>query len=177
MSVSDTAAHLVAHSTPTKKTNNHPHPPPHPQPTATPTQRPHTAEPFRACAVGDRGDLTFSCPPELPGQLAVKTSSLKKRKITARQSAAGNQEIESINSPDIPVESCEQDGDLNFSFAAPTFDVLPASPAYLRADSLPPASSLPPRLQTNHTGSFAFADDGSSVASSPSRLRRPDYPQ
>ncbi|RWA10790.1 hypothetical protein EKO27_g4321 [Xylaria grammica] len=104
---------------------------------------------------------------KLPGQLAVKTSSSKKRKITARQSITRNEDIESIDSPDIPVQSCEQDSDPNFSFTS-SFDKLPASPAYLRAESLLPASSLPPRLQTNHTSSLALAEDGSSVASSPS---------
>ncbi|KAI1752363.1 hypothetical protein F4782DRAFT_540347 [Xylaria castorea] len=105
---------------------------------------------------------------QLRWQLAVKTSSLKKRKITPRPPGSRNEEIEPINSPDIPVQSCEQDSDPSFSFAESSFDVLPASPAYVHADSLPPASSLPPRLQTNHTGSPTLAEDGSSVASSPS---------
>ncbi|KAI0448939.1 hypothetical protein F5B21DRAFT_520893 [Xylaria acuta] len=105
---------------------------------------------------------------ELPAQLAAKTSSLKKRKITPRPPAARNEEIEPVDSPDVPVQSCEQDSDPSFSFTSSSFDVLPASPAYVRAHSLPPASSLPPRLQTNHTGSPALAEDGSSVASSPS---------
>ncbi|KAI8635070.1 UCH-domain-containing protein [Xylariaceae sp. FL1651] len=100
-------------------------------------------------------------------QLAVKTSSLKKRKITTRRSAARNEELEPTDLPDIPLQSCEQDLDPSFSFTSSTIDV-PASPAYLRADSLPPASSLPPRLQTNHSGSHTLAEDGSSVASSPS---------
>ncbi|KAI0542302.1 hypothetical protein GGR58DRAFT_510328 [Xylaria digitata] len=174
--LSETIAHSLAQIPPTKKTNQHP---PHahichPQVAAHHyhyQQRHHiyiTAETSRACAVGDPGDLNSSCSPELPGQLAVKTSSSKKRKITPRQSASRNEEIEPIHSPDIPVQSCEQDSDLNFSFTTSAFDVLPASPAYLRTESLPPASSLPPRLQTNHLGSLAFAEDGSSVASSPS---------
>lgn len=121
---------------------------------------------MRSC---DPGGPTSSCEPELPRQLVVKTSSLKKRRITRRSSATRNEDIERLDSPDIPVQSCEQDNDPNLSFTSSTFDVLPpASPAYLRADSLPPASSLPPRLQTNHTGSLTLAEDGSSVASSPS---------
>ncbi|TGJ84517.1 hypothetical protein E0Z10_g4221 [Xylaria hypoxylon] len=169
-SVSETIAHSLI--PPPKKTNQHP---PHahichPQPTATANN--NTAytsqQESRACAVGDRGDLSLSCSPELPGQLAVKTSSSKKRKIAPRQFAARHEEIEPIDSPDIPVQSCEQDSDPNFSFTSSAFDIPPASPAYLRAESLPPASSLPPRLQTNHTGSLALAEDGSSVASSPS---------
>ncbi|KAI1117936.1 hypothetical protein F5Y14DRAFT_447346 [Nemania sp. NC0429] len=102
----------------------------------------------------------------LGAQLAVKTSSQKKRKITPQPSAVRYEQVEPLRSSDIPVQSCEQDGDVNFSFASSTFD-LPRSdsPAYARADSLPPASSLPPRLQTNHT---THAEDGSSVASSPS---------
>ncbi|KAJ2999068.1 hypothetical protein NUW58_g112 [Xylaria curta] len=105
-----------------------------------------------ACAVGDPGDLISSFSLELPGQLTAKTSSLKKRKITPRPSTARDQEIDALDSPDIPVQSCEQDSDINLSFTSSSFGVLPASPAYVRADSLPPASSLPPRLQTNHAG-------------------------
>ncbi|KAI1326360.1 ubiquitin carboxyl-terminal hydrolase-like protein [Xylariaceae sp. FL0255] len=108
--------------------------------------------------------------PELLGQLAAKTSSQKKRKITTRLSAARDEQLEfTADSPDSPLQSCEQDNDLNFSFASSIADVPVSSPAYLRADSLPPASSLPPRLQTARATSQTFADDGlSSVASSPS---------
>ncbi|KAI2637370.1 UCH-domain-containing protein [Xylaria nigripes] len=102
----------------------------------------------------------------LPQQLAVKTSSLKKRKIEPRRSATRNEQVGTIDSPDIPVQSCEQDSDPSFPFALSTFDIVPASSAY-RANPPPPASSLPPRLQTNQNGSLAL-EDRSSVASSPS---------
>ncbi|KAI1818744.1 UCH-domain-containing protein [Poronia punctata] len=108
--------------------------------------------------------------PKLLKQLAAKTSSLKKRKITTRQTAR-NDQVGPVHSPDIPLQSCERDSDPpNFSFTSSSFEA-PASPAYLRADSIPPASSLPPRLQTGgstYAGTVALTEDGSSVASSPS---------
>ncbi|KAI1338019.1 hypothetical protein F5Y15DRAFT_407897 [Xylariaceae sp. FL0016] len=94
-------------------------------------------------------------------QLAGKTSSSKKRKIATRQSTARH-------SNDTPIESCEQDDCPTFSFTTDSAPDPPADPAYLRADSLPPASSLPPRLQTNSTSYNPYAEDGSSAASSPS---------
>ncbi|RYP15060.1 hypothetical protein DL765_005954 [Monosporascus sp. GIB2] len=107
--------------------------------------------------------------PELPRQLTVKTSSSKKRKISTRQSAKDESQ-HSRDSPDIPLESCErEDVDPSFSFSASSTTSTAStvvSPAYIRADSLPPASSLPPRLQTNYNSSFT--DYASSTASSPS---------
>lgn len=106
---------------------------------------------------------------ELPRQLFAKTSSSKKRKISTRQSSKDDTQS-TRSSPDIPIPSCEQDNDLNFSFSASSTTSTTStfvSPAYLRADSLPPASSLPPRLQTNNNN-FTFTDYASSTASSPS---------
>ncbi|RYP90467.1 hypothetical protein DL770_003440 [Monosporascus sp. CRB-9-2] len=106
---------------------------------------------------------------ELPRQLTVKTSSSKKRKISTRQSAKDESQ-HSRDSPDIPLQSCErEDTDPSFSFSASSTTSTAStvvSPAYIRADSLPPASSLPPRLQTNCNSSFT--DYASSTASSPS---------
>ncbi|RBR22408.1 uncharacterized protein FIESC28_04502 [Fusarium coffeatum] len=87
--------------------------------------------------------------PELLEQLAFKTSSSKKRKLLRK-----DEPVDSIDSPSPPPDSvlpsCEVDDDPAFSFSA---------------DSQP-ASSLPPRLQTQNT-SFASADYASSAASSP----------
>ncbi|KAI1417572.1 UCH-domain-containing protein [Hypoxylon sp. FL1857] len=101
-------------------------------------------------------------------QLTVKTSSSKskKRKISTRQSTAADESLSSNSSPDTPLQSCEQDTDHSFSFAS-SDHLATGSPAYNRTDSIPPASSLPPRLQTNTT-SFSYADYASSAASSPS---------
>ncbi|KAL7627005.1 hypothetical protein AAE478_003781 [Parahypoxylon ruwenzoriense] len=105
----------------------------------------------------------FSC----SRQLAAKTSSSKKRKISARQSAAIDESFaEGSSSPDTPIQSCEQDTDPNFSFSASS-DNFTAVSVYRRTNSVPPASSLPPRLQTN-TSSFSYAEYASSAASSPS---------
>ncbi|KAI1143832.1 UCH-domain-containing protein [Hypoxylon sp. FL0543] len=103
-------------------------------------------------------------------QLAVKTSSSKskKRKISTRHSAAAaaDESLSRNSSPDTPIQSCEQDTDPSFSFAS-SDNLATGSPAYYAADSILPASSLPPRLQTN-TNSFSYADYASSAASSPS---------
>ncbi|KAH9898898.1 ubiquitin carboxyl-terminal hydrolase-like protein [Xylariomycetidae sp. FL2044] len=108
--------------------------------------------------------------PELHLQLAAKTSSSKKRKISNLPSAPTiDVSLDRHNSPDIPLQSCEQDDDaLHFSFSAHTTSASAPDHAYLRADSLPPASSLPPRLQTNTTGSSSYLECTSSAASSPS---------
>lgn len=58
--------------------------------------------------------------------------------------------------------STEDDADPTFSFSAPSPSDL-GTPAYLRADSLPP-SGVPPRLQSRGA---SFADSPSSAASSP----------
>ncbi|KAM0370660.1 hypothetical protein ACHAPY_010511 [Fusarium culmorum] len=90
--------------------------------------------------------------PELPGQLAFKTSSSKKRKLLRK-----DEPVEPIDSPSPPPDSvlpsCEVDDDPAFSFSASVADTQPAS-------------SLPPRLQ-NQNSSFASADYASSAASSP----------
>ncbi|KAK8048654.1 ubiquitin specific peptidase 11 [Apiospora phragmitis] len=99
-------------------------------------------------------------------QLAAKTSSSKKRKISTRQSAKGDNLQIRHSSPDIPIPSCETeiDPDPSLSFTSTT-PIPPAgsrSPAYIRNDSVPPASSLPAHLQTT------YSDYASSAASSPS---------
>ncbi|CAJ2509958.1 Uu.00g058580.m01.CDS01 [Anthostomella pinea] len=99
--------------------------------------------------------------------LVAKTPSSKKRKIATRKSAKD----ENPHTPtlhDIPLQSCEDDSDYSFSFTTQAQPDTPSEPAYIRNDSLPPASSLPPRLQTNNSSSLACAEDASSTASSPS---------
>ncbi|PNY22306.1 Ubiquitin carboxyl-terminal hydrolase 12 [Tolypocladium capitatum] len=103
-------------------------------------------------------------PPELPGQLTVKTSSSKKRKLVRPPPAIGDLDSPSSPSPDTALPSCEPDDDAALSFSAQSAASGLDSPLYLRADSLP-ASSLPPRLQTQ-AGSLVSADYASSVASS-----------
>lgn len=98
--------------------------------------------------------------PELPKQLAFKTSSLKKRRISSRHS---EREPSNSPSPDTALPSCEPDDETSFSFSAPGPD---SPPFYRRAASQQPASSLPQRLQLNGT-SLVSADYASSTASSP----------
>ncbi|KAM4054773.1 ubiquitin carboxyl-terminal hydrolase [Hirsutella rhossiliensis] len=101
---------------------------------------------------------------ELPGQLTVKTSSSKKRKL-ARPPSSRDLDPSSSPSPDTALPSCEPDDDQALSFSAPSAASGLSTPLYLRADSLP-ASSLPPRLQTQ-ASSLVSAEYASSVASSP----------
>ena len=103
-------------------------------------------------------------PPELPGQLTVKTSSSKKRKLARPPPATRNLDSPSSPSPDTTLLSCEPDDDPALSFSAHSAASGLDSPLDLRADSLP-ASSLPPWLQTQ-AGSLVSADYASSVASS-----------
>ncbi|KAI0480517.1 ubiquitin carboxyl-terminal hydrolase-like protein [Xylariaceae sp. FL0804] len=111
----------------------------------------------------------FETPLELPRQLAAKTSSSKKRKISSRQSAPKVKSGISHSARDTPIQSCEPDDPPSFSFTSSAFDVAPTEPAYLRSDSLPPASSLPQHLQTHSSGCLnGGVEDGSSIASSPS---------
>lgn len=98
---------------------------------------------------------------ELPGQLAFKTSSLKKRKL----SRPSDQDPLDSPSPDSVLPSCELDDDPALSFSAISVASGLDTPSYLRNDSLP-ASSLPPRLQSQG-GSLVSADYASSAASSP----------
>ncbi|EMT65483.1 Putative ubiquitin carboxyl-terminal hydrolase 12 [Fusarium odoratissimum] len=100
-------------------------------------------------------------PPELPGQLAFKTSSSKKRKLL-RSDLPLDSIDSSSPSPDSVLPSCEVDDDPALSFSA---SVASNSNSFLRADSQP-ASSLPPRLQ-HQTSSLVSADYASSAASSP----------
>ncbi|KAI5465828.1 hypothetical protein BGZ63DRAFT_420363 [Mariannaea sp. PMI_226] len=104
---------------------------------------------------------------ELPlrRQLAVKTSSSKKRKLS-RPPPADQDPLDDSPSPtDDVLPSCEIDDDPAFSFSAASVASGPDTPSYLRADSQP-ASSLPPRLQ-HHASSLVSADYASSTASSP----------
>ncbi|KAK8140540.1 UCH-domain-containing protein [Apiospora sp. TS-2023a] len=103
---------------------------------------------------------------ELRSQLAAKTSSSKKRKISNRQSARGDILEIRHSSPDFPIQSCETEIDpdpsLSFTSTTPIPPTGSRSPAYIRNDSVPPASSLPAHLQTT------YSDYASSAASSPS---------
>ncbi|OTA01799.1 ubiquitin carboxyl-terminal hydrolase, putative [Trichoderma parareesei] len=108
-------------------------------------------------------------PPELPGQLTVKTSSSKKRKLARPLTI--DLDAPTSPSPDTAIPSCEPDDDaaaLSFS-ATPIASGLEA-PLYVRAGSVT-ASSVPPRLQTQAqaqiASSLVSADYASSVASSP----------
>ncbi|KAK2698709.1 hypothetical protein QWA68_002357, partial [Fusarium oxysporum] len=105
--------------------------------------------------------LLIPRPPELPGQLAFKTSSSKKRKLL-RSDLPLDSIDSSSPSPDSVLPSCEVDDDPALSFSA---SVASNSNSFLRADSQP-ASSLPPRLQ-HQTSSLVSADYASSAASSP----------
>ncbi|XDG00718.1 hypothetical protein ABKA04_000333 [Annulohypoxylon sp. FPYF3050] len=71
----------------------------------------------------------------------------------------------STSSPDTPLQSCEQfeDAAISFSFSSEN----PNTASY-RADSIPPASSLPPRLQTSSSNWNSYSEYASSAASSPS---------
>ncbi|PHH91308.1 hypothetical protein CDD83_1012 [Cordyceps sp. RAO-2017] len=99
----------------------------------------------------------------MPGQLTVKTSSSKKRKL-ARPPSTKDLGSPSPPSPDTALPSCEPDDDLALSFSAPSAASGLNTPLYVRADSLP-ASSLPARLQT-HASSLVSVEYASSVASS-----------
>ncbi|KAJ2906233.1 ubiquitin carboxyl-terminal hydrolase-like protein [Zalerion maritima] len=107
-------------------------------------------------------------PPELPscGSPFI-TSSAKKRRF----SPPTEQDRDPDSLSDIPLPSCEEpDADPAFSFSGVPTSVTPApdatTPSYLRADSQP-ASSLPPRLQTQ-SSTLAPTDNAWSAASSPS---------
>ncbi|KAH6610302.1 hypothetical protein Trco_000322 [Trichoderma cornu-damae] len=110
--------------------------------------------------------------PELPGQLTVKTSSSKKRKL-ARPSTI-DLDAPTSPSPDTAIPSCEPDDDVTLSFSATPIASGLEAPQYVRAGSVP-ASSVPPRLQTQAqahlassvASSVVSADCASSVASSP----------
>lgn len=109
-------------------------------------------------------------PPELPRQLTVTTSSLKKRKVS--RNSARDRDFAAPPSPlpapaDSVLPSCESneeddDDRASFSFSA-------ASNASFTTAQPPdgPLSSLPPRLQTQPS-SLVSADYASSAASSPS---------
>ncbi|PKS12947.1 hypothetical protein jhhlp_000288, partial [Lomentospora prolificans] len=104
--------------------------------------------------------------PELPGQLVVITSSLKKRKVT-RNSARDRDSERSPSPQTTPAESvipsCESNDDddqASFSFSVASNS---SFSTVLPQDSI---SSLPPHLQTRHS-SLVSAEYASSTASSP----------
>ncbi|KAK8930469.1 Ubiquitin carboxyl-terminal hydrolase 12 [Metarhizium anisopliae] len=114
---------------------------------------------------------------ELLGQLTVKTSSSKKRRL-ARPPPSTKQVLDApaSPSPDSALPSCEvePDDDPVLSFSAELSSVIASreseAPRYLlRSEPLPvaTASSLPPRLQHTHAASLVSADYASSTASSP----------
>ncbi|KAK2595762.1 hypothetical protein QQS21_006588 [Conoideocrella luteorostrata] len=111
--------------------------------------------------------------PELPGQLTVKTSTSKKRKL-ARPPPSTKEDLDldpaSSPSPDSILPSCEPDDDPVLSFSADSvvsgLDPDTSAPRCLRPDSLP-ASSLPQRLQTHAAAGLVSSDYASSAASSP----------
>ncbi|KAF9772571.1 hypothetical protein IL306_009710, partial [Fusarium sp. DS 682] len=111
--------------------------------------------------ISEYEDTDAKLPPELPAQLAFKTSSSKKRKLL-RNDIPLDSIDSSSPSPDSVLPSCEVDDDPALSFSA---SVASNSNSFLRADSQP-ASSLPPRLQ-QQTSSLVSADYVSSAASSP----------
>lgn len=98
--------------------------------------------------------------PELPTQLAFTTSSLKKRKVT-------RQTTRDQDSPnDLVLPSTEVDPEQPATSFSESLPSGLATPTYVRADSLP-ASSLPPRLQTNNYSQSFASDYADSTASSP----------
>lgn len=105
---------------------------------------------------------------ELPGQLAFKTSSSKKRKLSGP--APDDQDPINSSSPESVLPSCEVDDDPTLSFSATSVVSRAETPSYLRADSQP-ASSLPQRLQQQQqhasSPSLLSQDYASSAASSP----------
>lgn len=107
-------------------------------------------------------------PPELPGQLTVKTSSSKKRKLA--RPLTNDLDDPTSPSPDTAIPSCEPDDDVALSFSATPIASGLEAPLYVRAGSVT-ASSVPPRLQTQAqahvNSSLVSADYASSVASSP----------
>ncbi|KPM40634.1 hypothetical protein AK830_g5925 [Neonectria ditissima] len=121
-----------------------------------------------------RPPIPASSTPELPlpGQLAFKTSSQKKRKLASPRTH-GQDPLDDSPSPDSVLPSCETDDDPALSFSAVSFSATPVAsgpdtPSYLRADSQP-ASSLPPRLQQQASlVSADYASSAASAASSPS---------
>ncbi|KAL7798354.1 hypothetical protein V8C37DRAFT_417802 [Trichoderma ceciliae] len=106
--------------------------------------------------------------PELPGQLTIKTSSSKKRKLARPLTI--DLDVPTSPSPDTAIPSCEPDDDAALSFSATPIASGLEAPQYVRAGSVP-ASSVPPRLQTQAqaqlNSSLVSADYASSVASSP----------
>ncbi|KAL7944500.1 hypothetical protein V8C42DRAFT_346239 [Trichoderma barbatum] len=107
-------------------------------------------------------------PPELPGQLTIKTSSSKKRKLARPLTI--DLDVPASPSPDTAIPSCEPDDDVALSFSATPIASGLEAPLYVRAGSVT-ASSVPPRLQTQAqaqiNSSLVSADYASSVASSP----------
>lgn len=95
------------------------------------------------------------------GQLTVKTTSSKKRRLV-RPPATHAQRLSDSPSPDAALPSSEQHDDPAYSFS----ESLDDAGAYIRGESLP-ASSLPPRLLAHGANNAFPADDASSIASSP----------
>ncbi|UKZ54970.1 hypothetical protein TrVGV298_008785 [Trichoderma virens] len=106
--------------------------------------------------------------PELPGQLTIKTSSSKKRKLARPLTI--DLDVPTSPSPDTAIPSCEPDDDAALSFSATPIASGLEAPLYVRAGSVT-ASSVPPRLQTQAqayiNSSLVSADYASSIASSP----------
>ncbi|UKZ80751.1 hypothetical protein TrVFT333_008515 [Trichoderma virens FT-333] len=106
--------------------------------------------------------------PELPGQLTVKTSSSKKRKLARPLTI--DLDVPTSPSPDTAIPSCEPDDDAALSFSATPIASGLEAPLYVRAGSVT-ASSVPPRLQTQAqahiNSSLVSTDYASSIASSP----------
>ncbi|KAH7162660.1 hypothetical protein B0J13DRAFT_16128 [Dactylonectria estremocensis] len=130
-----------------------------------PPSPPHPASAPAALVVAAISDPSISVasselPP--PGQLAVKTSSSKKRKLS-RSRSHGTDPLDDSPSPESVLPSCEIDDDPALSFSAASVASGLDTPSYLRVDSQP-ASSLPPRLQ-HQPSSLVSADSVASAAS------------
>ncbi|KAK3939915.1 hypothetical protein QBC46DRAFT_436430 [Diplogelasinospora grovesii] len=111
---------------------------------------------------------------ELHGQLTFITSSQKKRRITRQsrreQQKSGKASAPNLSTTELVLPTTEEETDSTFSFSgAPTTSLISglSTPAYVRGDSLPAASGVPPRLQTHSSSVTAPDYYTSSAASSP----------
>ncbi|KAI6351222.1 hypothetical protein MCOR25_010065 [Pyricularia grisea] len=114
---------------------------------------------------------------KLQGQLAVTTSSSKKRKVSrpsrnsdeqARRAYVSDQRNTALLQDTVLPTTEEDIEPASFSFTTSTVGSGLATPTYVRSDSVPAASGLPPRLL--HQGlytSHQSSDYTSSAASSP----------
>lgn len=102
------------------------------------------------------------------GQLTVKTTSSKKRRLVRPATTHAQRLSDSSPSPETALPSSEQAGDDDpaYSFSETSLPQGLDAPSYIRGESIP-ASSLPPRLLAHGANNAFPVDDASSIASSP----------